>query len=415
MSNYDRNFAWHTNGPYQQAPNPLMSQSKNYLQSALGSFNMAGRNARAMSGYGQNAAAYGGGLMNIVSNQYNPLFASMPGLANVNPNWYGETAANDVSGQFERARASSGREMTRMGVNPNSGRFAGMDQRFGLAEAAGRASAFDNARQTAQQQRFANNMAVSQLGLGIGQQGLAGTQVGGQLMGQSGEMLQRQGAIDYGLSNDAAQAAAHPDVFDVQNLAEPDLSHTRGKLEEATPTSGLGPHTSGLLEDAKPAGGGWNQAFQDERQPAYPGQYNKTQGLVSQGSSPSQTTFFNMGQKDFVNSPDNQIPGGERTPANYTPIPMDAGPEQRLAWAGQQMKLGNLKRVGTNAYYDMVTKKTYSLADLGIAQEPDTKWSGLLGAGKDLLYHRGEVGRADAAAAYRDTVKAVDDIINAFR
>lgn len=68
---------------------------------------------------------------------------------------------------FGNVQASNQRAMASMGVNPNSGRFAGINSQANLGLAAQRAGAMTGARQGAEQMGWARRMDVTGLGRGL--------------------------------------------------------------------------------------------------------------------------------------------------------------------------------------------------------------------------------------------------------
>lgn len=76
-------------------------------------------------------------------------------------------AAADVGRAFGISQQQNQRAMAAMGVNPNSGRFAGMQQASGLQQAAVSANAQTNARNQAQQMGYARKLDAAGLGRGL--------------------------------------------------------------------------------------------------------------------------------------------------------------------------------------------------------------------------------------------------------
>ena len=76
-------------------------------------------------------------------------------------------AAADVGVAFGQSQAMNQRAMAAMGANPNSGRFAGMQQASGLAQAATRANAMTGARTQADQMGYARKLDAAGLGRGL--------------------------------------------------------------------------------------------------------------------------------------------------------------------------------------------------------------------------------------------------------
>jgi hypothetical protein len=76
-------------------------------------------------------------------------------------------AAADVGLAFGQSQAMNQRSMAAMGVNPNSGRFAGMQQQSGLAQAANRANVMTGTRAQADQMGYARKLDAAGLGRGL--------------------------------------------------------------------------------------------------------------------------------------------------------------------------------------------------------------------------------------------------------
>lgn len=119
-------------------------------------------------------------------------------------------AAADAGVAFGQSQAMNRRAMAAMGANPNSGRFAGMQQASGLAQAANRANAMTGARTQADQMGYARKLDAAGLGRGLagasaaayggatnaGSQAGANTQSAGQ--NYMGNMVQGAGTIARG-------------------------------------------------------------------------------------------------------------------------------------------------------------------------------------------------------------------------
>ena len=82
-------------------------------------------------------------------------------------------AAADAGRAFGISQQQNQRAMASMGVNPNSGRFAGMQNATGLQQAAVRANAMTGTRQQAEQMGYARQLDAAGLG-----RGLAGASLG---------------------------------------------------------------------------------------------------------------------------------------------------------------------------------------------------------------------------------------------
>jgi len=119
-------------------------------------------------------------------------------------------AAADAGVAFGQSQAMNRRAMAAMGANPNSGRFAGMQQASSLAQAANRANVMTGARTQAEQMGYARKLDAAGLGRGLagasaaayggatnaGSQAGANTQSAGQ--NYMGNMIQGAGTIARG-------------------------------------------------------------------------------------------------------------------------------------------------------------------------------------------------------------------------
>ena len=76
-------------------------------------------------------------------------------------------ALADVEQQFGNEAAQQQRAMTRMGVNPNSGRFALMGSQMAMAQAAAKAGAASKARDSVELQGYARKMDAANMGRGL--------------------------------------------------------------------------------------------------------------------------------------------------------------------------------------------------------------------------------------------------------
>lgn len=114
----------------------------------------------------------GADYYNYMSTTFRPLEKSIVADAqNFNTAAYRERlatqAAADVGLAFGRTRAMNERAMASMGVNPNSGRFAGMNNASMLAQAATRAGLMSNTRTQAEQMGYARKLDAAGLGRGL--------------------------------------------------------------------------------------------------------------------------------------------------------------------------------------------------------------------------------------------------------
>lgn len=100
----------------------------------------------------------------------------MAGIAARPPEYYVGQAGVDVGLAYDEALAASKRDLSRMGINPNTGRYAGMEADWGLARSAAEVGAMTRARQQAEREQFGELGTVSQTYAGLAPRytGLAG-------------------------------------------------------------------------------------------------------------------------------------------------------------------------------------------------------------------------------------------------
>lgn len=181
-----------------------MADANRFNRSSLNSFNNAAGNAGAMANYAGTLAGAGTGLMSQFNQNFAPTINQLPGMANIPISSYVNRAANDVHGQFDRTRGIAERQMGRMGINPNSGRFAGMQAGLQQAEAAGAAGAMTDAAFRGQQENFGRTADVARIGLGMQSQGAGQVGQAGGLMGAAAGVNSNLGGAYQGLANNAA-------------------------------------------------------------------------------------------------------------------------------------------------------------------------------------------------------------------
>ena len=99
-------------------------------------------------------------------------------------------AAADAGRAFGISQQQNQRAMASMGVNPNSGRFAGMQNATGLQQAAVRANAMTGARRQAEQIGYARQLDAAGLGRGLAGASAAaygGASSAGSMAGQNAQ------------------------------------------------------------------------------------------------------------------------------------------------------------------------------------------------------------------------------------
>ena len=109
-------------------------------------------------------------------------------------------ATADVTQQFNIQRDAGARGLTRMGVNPNSGRFAQLRTQMDAAEALGRATAANSARERAEAVASAKMNEAAALGRGLPGFSSDSARISQGWGGQAGNTMGMSGATAAGSS-----------------------------------------------------------------------------------------------------------------------------------------------------------------------------------------------------------------------
>jgi hypothetical protein len=143
-------------------------------------------------------ANMGKNMGDMYQNTYMPMMQEQANAArNFNTDAYREglaqQAAADVARAFSTQQGASDRNMAAMGVNPNSGRFAGQKRASDLSLAAARAGAMTGTRRQAEAEGF--NRVGSAINSGQGLAGMAGNTFASSMNAgnAAGNMLQIPG------------------------------------------------------------------------------------------------------------------------------------------------------------------------------------------------------------------------------
>jgi hypothetical protein len=165
-----------------------------------------------VSGVASGLYSTGSGLLSQYNDYYSGLVNSLPGQAEMPLADYVNAAANDSASNFDRSRGIQSRNMGRMGINPNSGRWQGLMANLSRNEAASRAGAMTNARITGQRENWTRSLGAAQVGTNLASTGINAQQSAGSMYATSGG-LYGQAANQYGnAANEAGQYAGQTDM-----------------------------------------------------------------------------------------------------------------------------------------------------------------------------------------------------------
>lgn len=110
---------------------------------------------------------------------------------------YAGRAGADTTAALNQAQSASGRNLTRMGINPNSARFADLNNQFALAGAAAKSSAMTNARLGAQDRSLGMKYQAANIGNGLPATMLNAVGQEGNLSAQNSNLMTARAAPMY--------------------------------------------------------------------------------------------------------------------------------------------------------------------------------------------------------------------------
>lgn len=148
--------------------------------------------------------------MNIAEDQwqhyldyFQPIEEQLAQQADRAPDYEGAAskASADTAQAFDKNVGITERSMGRYGVNPNSGRFAGMENQFALGRAAAEVNARNNARNTEDDKAWARKLATVELGKGLGSNASSALSGAASNANSSAQM-------QFGIANQKAQEAS---------------------------------------------------------------------------------------------------------------------------------------------------------------------------------------------------------------
>lgn len=217
-------------------------ESRRYQNQADAQTGAMSRNAGALSGLGMQSARTGQGLIGSYNSTFLPVAQRMALQAELPEQPYIDQAVNDVGNQFGAARGAMARNLGRMGVNPNSGAWAGNEQDWALAEAAARSGAAGRSRLQLKRENFNRMGQVA----GIGQ-GVLGAGAG--LVGQGmGALSSAAGIYDRAAGNYGAEAEG---LATDERLQQAEAKLKQKKIAE------LSPAVSSILDFMGGMANGW--------------------------------------------------------------------------------------------------------------------------------------------------------------
>ena len=130
------------------------------------------RSGSMLNSYANQLSSMGGDFSSLGGSAVKSSLSSLLRSAAVSEQDMVNDATQDVNGAYSRGRESGMRNLSRMGINPTSGRFAGAEKDYALARAAAEAGARNRARITSRNQSFANYGQIAGMGANIANAGM---------------------------------------------------------------------------------------------------------------------------------------------------------------------------------------------------------------------------------------------------
>jgi len=195
--------------------NPGYNSPQRYQNFEEGGMNAVQGMADRQVGLGNAMMGMGAQQAGQWGNRANNMYGLAAGIASRAPAWYADRAAVNSNEAFDESKGVQDRALSRMGINPNSGRFVGLQTQWGLARAAAEAGAKTRAQEEAAQRQFGQTEQLA--GMANGQAG-----VGRQMMEGAGREYNAAGndyntlANEYGRMAGSAQRAK----MDEQNASQ---------------------------------------------------------------------------------------------------------------------------------------------------------------------------------------------------
>jgi len=155
---------------------------------------------RRYSGIGRQFEGMGNRFMGDYNKTFRPAMERFAEASATSPQWLVDEAAVDSNMAFDESYDVMTRNMGRMGINPNSGRWAGLQQQWGMARAAAEAGAKTRASRQVEEIGYRRLSDVVRTGMGLA--GMASNALG------SAASIQANTAQAYGsLAHSQAEGA----------------------------------------------------------------------------------------------------------------------------------------------------------------------------------------------------------------
>lgn len=150
---------------------------------ASGAARTADKYLNRYAGLGNTMTGLGNQYAGMFNRDYSSAISGMKRYANIPEQAYVDRAHTEVNSAFDQSQGRQLRDMSRMGINPNSARYQGMNQDLNIKRAAALAGARNEARLRAQDIGFSRQSALAGLARGLGQMSQSAYSQGANIAG----------------------------------------------------------------------------------------------------------------------------------------------------------------------------------------------------------------------------------------
>jgi hypothetical protein len=178
-----------------------------------------------IAGLGAQTAQAGQGMYGQGLQRMNAIYGGLAGAGAKTPNWLVSQAAIDAQAASDQQQGAAERRATRMGVNPNSGRFQGLGS--GGEAALNKAAAMTLARRSAANQQFGNLLSLAGLAQGQQSHGAGLAAQGAGILQGAGSGYSNLSGIYGGLAQESRGAQSLPYMQSAQSrfMSQPSLAY----------------------------------------------------------------------------------------------------------------------------------------------------------------------------------------------
>lgn len=162
-----------------------------------------------VSSAGNSLMSFGEDLSGMFNETFPGIYQSLVEQSRIDPEQYVGQAAADTTDAFAGALETQRRSASRMGVNPNSGRFAALEQNWARAMAATKSGAMTDARFKAEDTKFNRTQVAAGIGLNLGQMSVGAKSAAAGAFGTAGSLTNSLNGQEFDIQMENANSGAY--------------------------------------------------------------------------------------------------------------------------------------------------------------------------------------------------------------